>query len=61
MQEFIGADRDGNGFLAPDEVRGRFPYIERNFAQVDRDGDGRISPAELAHLRTQQKLLKVRP
>ena len=61
MQEFIGADRDRNGFLGADEVRGRFPFIERNFAQVDSDGDGRISPAELAQLRKQQKLLKVRP
>ncbi len=54
MLEFIGADRDANGYLTPDEVRGRFPYIERNFAQVDSNGDGRISPAELAQLRQQQ-------
>ncbi len=53
--EFNSADRDGNGFLTPDEVRGRFPYIERNFSKVDTDGDGRISPAELAALRNLQK------
>ena len=48
LQEFAAADRDGNGFLTPDEVRGRFPFIERNFSQVDANGDGRISPLELA-------------
>ena len=54
--EFSGADRDGNGFLSPDEVRGRFPFIERNFSMVDTNGDGRISPSELAELRKRQKL-----
>ena len=61
MEEFAGADRDGNGFLTPDEVRGRFPYIERNFSQVDTNGDGRISPVELAQLRKKQLLQKLRP
>jgi serine/threonine protein kinase/Ca2+-binding EF-hand superfamily protein len=60
-QEFIGADRDGNGYLSRDEIRGRFPFIERNFSAVDSDGDGRISPAEFAQLRKQQKLQKPRP
>ncbi len=60
MQEFTGADRDGNGYLTPDEVKGRFPYIERNFSQVDANGDGRISPLELAHLRRQQMQQKAR-
>ena len=54
--EFSSADSDGNGFLSPDEVRGRFPFIERNFSMVDTNGDGRISPAELAELRKRQKL-----
>ncbi len=54
--EFSSADRDGNGFLSPDEVRGRFPFIERNFSMVDANGDGRISPSELAELRKRQKL-----
>jgi serine/threonine protein kinase len=61
MQEFAAADRDGNGFLTPDEVRGRFPYIERNFSQVDANGDGRISPLELAQLRKKQLMQKFRP
>ena len=61
MEEFAGADRDGNGFLTPDEVRGRFPYIERNFSQVDTNGDGRISPVELAQLRKKQLLQTLRP
>lgn len=61
MREFVGADRDGNGFLTPDEVRGRFGYIEHNFPQVDTNGDGRISPAELAALRKKQLMQKFRP
>ena len=61
LQEFAAADRDGNGFLTPDEVRGRFPFIERNFSQVDANGDGRISPLELAQLRKKQLTQKYRP
>jgi Ca2+-binding EF-hand superfamily protein len=60
LQEMASADRDSNGFLTPDEVRGRFPYIEQNFSQVDSNGDGKISPAELAQLRKQQLLQKLR-
>ena len=60
-QEFVGADRDGNGYLSRDEVKRRFPFIERNFSRVDTDGDGQISAAEFAELRKQQKLLKAQP
>jgi hypothetical protein len=53
-QEFRGADRNGDGYLAPAEVEGRFPFIAREFARVDRDGDRRISLDEFAELRRQQ-------
>jgi len=43
---FRGADRDRDGFLTKDEVKGN-PYFEGQFAAMDRDGDGRISEKEL--------------
>lgn len=52
--EFRGADRDGDGYLVPAEVEGRFPFIAKEFAKVDRDGDRRISFDEFAELRRQQ-------
>lgn len=52
--EFRGADRDGDGYLSPLEVEGRFPVIARDFGSVDRDGDRRISPDEFAELRHRQ-------
>jgi len=52
--EFRSADRDGDGQLSRDEVRGRFPLIDREFGRVDADGDGRISPQEFQRLRSQQ-------
>jgi len=52
--EFRSADRDGNGYLTRDEVRGRFPLIEREFNRVDADRDGRISPQEFFRLRRWQ-------
>jgi serine/threonine protein kinase len=51
QHEFRSADRDGDGYLSPSEVSGRFPAIERGFERVDADGDGRISPQEFARLR----------
>ncbi|MBM3373245.1 MAG: hypothetical protein FJY44_05160 [Betaproteobacteria bacterium] len=53
-EEFRSADRNADGYLAPAEVEGRFPFIEKEFAQVDRDGDRRISLDEFAALRRQQ-------
>ena len=52
--EFRGADRDGDGYLSPAEVEGRFPFIARDFNRVDRDGDRRISADEFADLRRMQ-------
>jgi hypothetical protein len=49
--EFLGADRDGDGYLSRPETAGRFPLIEREFERVDADRDGRISPQEFARLR----------
>ncbi len=53
--EFRGADRDGDGYLSPAEVEGRFPVIAREFSRVDRDGDRRISAEEFADLRRMQQ------
>ncbi len=53
-KQFATADRDGNGFLTPEEVAGRFPYIEKHFSMVDADHDGRISIDELWQLRQTQ-------
>ena len=50
-KEFMAADRDNDGFLTAWEVKGRFPAIERNLAEVDADRDGRISLGEFAQFR----------
>jgi serine/threonine protein kinase len=52
--DFQSADRNGDGFLSQDEVRGRFPVIAREFAKVDADGDGRISLLEFLQFRKRQ-------
>ncbi len=59
-EEFRSADRDGDGYLSPVEVEGRFPFVARDFDRVDRNGDRRISPDEFADLRRMQ-LEKRRP
>jgi hypothetical protein len=56
--EFKSADTNGDGYLSPDEVRGRFPVIAREFQRVDKDGDGRISPREF--LQARQAMLERR-
>jgi serine/threonine protein kinase/Ca2+-binding EF-hand superfamily protein len=61
QKEFDTADRDGNGYLTPDEVRGRFPFIAKNFDKVDTDHDGRISPVELWQMRRKQQAATRRP
>ncbi len=53
-EEFRSADRDGDGYLSPTEVEGRFPGIAREFDRVDRNGDRRISLDEFAELRRMQ-------
>jgi len=49
--DFKSADANRDGFLSPDEVRGRFPVIAREFQRVDKDGDGRLSPQEFFQAR----------
>lgn len=48
---FIAADRNADGLLSADEVRGRFPALEKNFGAVDTNHDGRISLDELWQFR----------
>jgi serine/threonine protein kinase len=58
--DFDRADNDANGYLTPDEVKGRFPFIERSFPRVDTNGDGRISVEEFFQLRKMQMNLRPR-
>jgi Ca2+-binding EF-hand superfamily protein len=61
VQEFKSADRDSDGYLSREEVRSRFPGMERDYARADADGDGRVSPEEFLRMRrlqAQQRLKK---
>jgi serine/threonine protein kinase len=53
-REFQSADANADGYLQPPEVRGRFPFIAKDFVRVDTDHDGRISLREFLELRRQQ-------
>ena len=59
-KQFESADRDGNGYLTPDEIKGKFPFIEKTFSAVDTDHDGRISLEELWQLRQKQLVRRQR-
>ena len=52
--QFRGADANGDGYLQPPEVRGRFPAIARDFERVDHDKDRRISMREFLGFRRTQ-------
>ena len=55
-QTFARIDTNGDGFITPDEVRGRGP-LEHYFTRMDTNGDGRISLQEF----TQGRLNKPPP
>lgn len=57
-KEFDGVDRDGDGYLSQQEIRGRFPFVERNFSLVDQNHDGRISAEEFRLMRIKQRSMK---
>jgi serine/threonine protein kinase len=59
--QFRSADANADGYLSPDEVRGRFPGIAREFARADSDNDGRISMREFLRLRRMQLERKFQP
>ncbi len=59
--DFRAADRDGDGYLSPAEVEGRFPVIAREFGRVDRDDDRRISAEEFVELRRMQQERRAAP
>lgn len=52
--EFLAADTNRDGYLSPEEARGRFPMIAKGFERVDADGDGRISLPEYMRARRTQ-------
>lgn len=52
--QFRSADANADGYLQLPELRGRFPFMAKEFARVDGDGDGRISLAEFARVRRMQ-------
>jgi len=45
--EFRSADTNADGYLSPEEMRNKFPYMAKEFARVDSNGDGRVSLEEL--------------
>jgi serine/threonine protein kinase len=59
--QFRSADANGDGYLTPPEVRGRFPGIAREFARADSDNDGRISLREFLQVRRMQVERKFQP
>jgi serine/threonine protein kinase len=59
--QFRAADANADGYLSPEEVRGRFPVIAKEFARVDTDNDGRISMREFLQVRRQQLERKLQP
>jgi Ca2+-binding EF-hand superfamily protein len=61
-EEFRGADRNGDGYLSPAEIEGRFPAVSRDFQAIDRDGDRRLSLDEfITYRRLQFEARRVQP
>jgi serine/threonine protein kinase len=58
-REFAVIDRDGDGYLSPEELQARAPRLARHLAEVDTDGDGRISLDEFWQVR--KKIMAARP
>lgn len=56
-QDFRNMDANGDGYLTPDEVRGRGP-LEYDFARIDGNGDGRVSLQEFINGRLTKPLPK---
>ena len=52
--QFKSADTNGDGYLSPEEVRGRFPVIAREFKRIDRTVTERYRLRNLGPCRRQQ-------
>lgn len=57
-KKFEAADANGDGKLSKDEVKGKFPVIEKHFDEIDTTHSGAISMKEVAVWMRAQKAAK---